>query len=146
MRDFNPPFTPRVKSWEDTKYFDDEGVISDMDSGTSEDGSQVLSPGRAVHDPSHHQQEAQVISPEEPGAEIDEVFSPLSCIKTRKPKEKKRPRDKILRDPTVGNMALQIRKDNSFIGYGYRKAMNVTDVIEEALTLESVVQSGETNP
>jgi hypothetical protein len=37
MLDRRPPFVPRVKSWEDTKYFDDEQPISDIDSGSSDD-------------------------------------------------------------------------------------------------------------
>lgn len=142
MQDYNPPFTPRVESWEDTKYFDDEGPISDIESGTSEDDSQALKPGVAALGPSHHQQEAQVINPETPGAELERKLMPLPYMKAKKPKERKRPRDKILRDPNVGKMALQMRKDSAFIGYGYRKAKNITDVIEEALAHECAVQDG----
>jgi len=144
MQDYNPPFTPRVKSWEDTKYFDDEGPISDIESGTSEDDSQPLKLDVATLDPSHHQQEAQAINPETPGVELEQKLTPpLSYMQAKKPKEKKRPRDKILRDPNVGKMALQMRKDSAFIGYGYRKAKNITDVVEEALAHESAVQDGD---
>jgi protein-serine/threonine kinase len=36
-------------------------------------------------------------------------------------KEKKRPRDKILRDPGVGRKVLEIRKRKAFFGYTYRR-------------------------
>jgi len=143
MRDYNPPFTPRVKSWEDTKYFDDEGPVSDIDSSTSADDSQTLQLDGAVLNPSHHQQEAQAISPELPGAQVEARTPPQPYLKVKRPKEKKRPRDKVLRDPTVGKTALQMRKDSAFMGYGYRKAKNITDVIEEALAHESAVQEGD---
>ncbi|KAI9834935.1 MAG: hypothetical protein M1819_002658 [Sarea resinae] len=35
--------------------------------------------------------------------------------------EKKRPRDKILRDPHMGRTALELRKRGAFLGYGYRR-------------------------
>jgi len=143
MRDYDPPFTPRVKSWEDTKYFDDEGPVSDIDSGTSEDGSQTLQLDGVVLDPSQHQQEAQAISPELPGVDLEAKLPPTPYLKVMKSKEKKRPRDKVLRDPTVSKVALQMRKESAFMGYGYRKAKNITDVIEEALTHECAVQEGD---
>ena len=36
-------------------------------------------------------------------------------------KEKKRPRDKLLRDPDVGRKVLDIRKRRAFFGYTYRR-------------------------
>lgn len=39
----------------------------------------------------------------------------------RRKKEKKRPRDKLLRDPEVGRVVLEIRKKGAFIGYTYRR-------------------------
>ncbi|KAI9688791.1 MAG: hypothetical protein M1822_001148 [Bathelium mastoideum] len=38
-----------------------------------------------------------------------------------KTKEKKRPRDKLLRDPVVGKTVLEVRKQNAFLGYTYRR-------------------------
>ena len=39
----------------------------------------------------------------------------------KKPKEKKRPRDKLLRDPDVGKQVLELRKKGAFLGYTYRR-------------------------
>lgn len=36
-------------------------------------------------------------------------------------KEKKRPRDKMLRDPEVGKKVLELRKKGAFLGYTYRR-------------------------
>lgn len=136
MQDYNPPFTPRLKSWEDTKYFDDEGPISDTDSGTSEDDFQDLKVENTQLYPSRHQHKAQGILPETPGFEAKKQLLPPAYANPKPPKEKRRPRDKILRDLNCGKVALQMRKDSAFIGYGYRRAKGVTDVIEEALATE----------
>ena len=43
-------------------------------------------------------------------------------VTTSKPKkEKKRPRDKILRDPVVGRKVMELRKKSAFFGYTYRR-------------------------
>ena len=49
-------------------------------------------------------------------AESDE-----SSEKKTKIKEKKRPRDKLLRDPFVGKTVLEVRKQKAFLGYTYRR-------------------------
>lgn len=139
MQDYNPPFIPRVQGWEDTKYFDDEGPISDIDSATSEDSVQAVRLETPVLDPNCHQQESQRIIPETPQTELEKKQSrcgPPRALKAKKPREKKRPRDKILRDTNCGKIALQMRKDSAFIGYGYRKPKGISEVIEEALVNE----------
>ncbi|KAK5078460.1 hypothetical protein LTR64_003127 [Lithohypha guttulata] len=144
MQDFGPPFTPRVQSWEDTKYFDDEGPISDIDSGSSEDDLQGQRLEKDRLNPSSHQHEAQNIVPESPAAEKEDVQVPLSCtIKPKRPREKKRPRDKILRDANCGKIALQMRKNSAFMGYSYRRPKNISEVIEEVLENEGRVGENE---
>lgn len=145
MQDYNPPFVPRVQGWEDTKYFDDEGPISDIDSATSEDSVHAMRLETPVLNPSCHQQESQRIVPENPQVDATAVPSPLTapeCLKPKKPREKKRPRDKILRDANCGKVALQMRKDSAFIGYGYRKPKDISEVIEEALANEETNGDG----
>lgn len=141
MQDYNPPFVPRLHSWEDTKYFDDEGPISDIDSATSEDSIHAVRLETPALNPSCHQQESQRIVPEAPHAKAEKGPSlllppPPPYSRIKRPKEKKRPRDKILRDPNCGKVALQMRKDSAFIGYGYRKPRGISEVIEEALANE----------
>ena len=150
-----PPFQPKVKNWEDTKYFDDDQSISDIDESSSEDGDELVAEKRrTVAAPgskaSQHYQEDQHIVPsmaimpdgicENPlmpvpanhaGEKVQDTLATKS--KSKKTKEPKRPRDKILRDPKVGKVALQARKDGAFMGYAYRKAKGVQDVINEVV-------------
>jgi hypothetical protein len=50
--------------------------------------------------------------------------------KKRKHKEKKRARDKILRDAVAGPTALDIRTKGAFVGYTWRRPKSVRDVLE----------------
>lgn len=139
MQRYNPPFIPRVKSWEDTKYFDDEGPVSDIDSATSEDDYPLEVENHPLNT-SCHQQEAQGIIPETPAIEKGLIENPLAMVNgTKKPQEKKRPRDKVLRDATCGRMALQMRKNDAFNGYSYYRAKGVTEIIDEVLAEEGVL-------
>lgn len=139
MQEYYPPFIPRVQSWEDTKYFDDEGPISDMDSTSSDEDSPTPIFRTVPAEPNSHHQEAQGIVPAIPIDESTRKASPcvMSQVKASKVREKKRPRDKILRDENCGKMALQMRKESAFIGYGYRRSKTVTEVIEETLNFEA---------
>lgn len=55
----------------------------------------------------------------------------------KKRKEKKRPRDKILRDPESGKTALKMREKGAFLGYAYAKPRAVEVIIAEAKKEES---------
>ena len=56
---------------------------------------------------------------------------PAAMVKPKK--EKKRARDKILRDLGCGKLALELRKKGAFLGYEYRRPEGV-DVVVEKLT------------
>ncbi|OAP61947.1 hypothetical protein AYL99_04150 [Fonsecaea erecta] len=68
-----PPYQPRIRDWEDTKYFDDEEPISDIDSATTlDDSGLVVGAETAAPNPnakhkttqlSHHHAEGQNIIP-----------------------------------------------------------------------------------
>lgn len=158
-----PPFVPKVKHWEDTKYFDEEQPISDIEDASSVD-EEFEAPAEENCDPntnpgskaSQHHHENQHIVPSlamQPGgtvvtpqtqisnplampAKADDAAGPVSPpaeLKIKKRREKKRPRDKILRDPEAGKTALQIRKNGAFMGYSYRKPKGIQDVLDEVL-------------
>ena len=188
-----PPFVPRVKSWEDTKYFDEDDVASISDiSESSESELQDRTPHEARHDAKNanptvigesgpgfhqHQHEDQKIVPSNglSAKKIDEIMTATETQKDKdgrttnpllmpvlpslpqqldgevsvknqpptttyeelkkphKRKEKKRPRDKILRDAECGKTALEMRKLGAFLGYGYRRARGVDEAIRGAL-------------
>lgn len=102
-----PPFVPRVRSNQPiTKYFEDEkDILCDSDdSKTSSDISEQ------EHRKSHPYQRLH----EDGANEIERL--------AQKPKkERKRPRDKLLRDPHVRREVMELRKKNAFLGYTYRR-------------------------
>lgn len=58
--------------------------------------------------------------------------TPLAaCV--RKPKEKKRARDKMLRDPDLGKKVLELRKKGAFLGYTYRRPKLLLDFLDEVV-------------
>ncbi|KAJ9215504.1 hypothetical protein DTO166G4_2874 [Paecilomyces variotii] len=143
-----PPFVPKVKSWEDTKYFDEEEPISDIDdtSSHSDIPDAIPSPNQ---DPDTHMPDAvnsnspiesQMQSPDlgqqmtdgAGAANLSRLQSVTKIIPKihKKKKEKKRPRDKILRDDAVGQTVLDIRKRGAFLGYTYRRPKAVMAALE----------------
>ncbi|OAX85414.1 AGC/NDR/NDR protein kinase [Emergomyces africanus] len=130
-----PPFVPKVKSWEDTKYFEDEEPISDVEDGTSYGDNY---PETEAADPvANNLDSSRTVHVMEIGGQTDgpqapsmkEILKQAGKVeleanaegKSHKKKEKKRPRDKILRDETIGRQALNMRKRGAFLGYTYRR-------------------------
>ena len=107
-----PPFVPDVSSRDDTKYFDEDEPISDVDDATSVSENQGLD-----HD-THGVAPGTARVTQVDGAQ-GQLDAEGKC--SPKPKEKKRPRDKVLRDKEVGRKVLDIRKQGAFIGYTYRR-------------------------
>lgn len=90
-----PPFVPKVKSADSTKYFESEEEIL----GSSADGAHW--PGTpAAGQP----------------AELDGVDGGKNAKKALK-----RARDRLLRDPTTAPTVLDVRKQRAFLGYTYRR-------------------------
>lgn len=208
MHKKKPPFVPKVKGWEDTKYFDDDESISDMGSSSSEEedagpspapekenmlgvgsikqGPQifedaVVAAANMDHHNNGHQHEDQHIIPSNttkiddlnrgqneetlaatqggqlqgpilnepltqrnstmtaPRPQLDGGAGPqeppanaaAADKKSKRPKkEKKRPRDKILRDSATAKIALEMRRRGAFLGYAYRRPKGVQSVLD----------------
>ncbi|KAJ5928521.1 hypothetical protein N7466_007477 [Penicillium verhagenii] len=122
-----PPLVPKVKNWEDTRYFDDWKNIANIDDGSHKSDSEDP-------DEDHDEKPSSVAEPprsrtgsvpEEPvpeevaAAEAEMIAKKAQDAERRR--EKKRPRDKILRDKQIGKAALEIRKKGAFLGYTYRR-------------------------
>jgi serine/threonine protein kinase len=131
-----PPFVPNIASLEDSKYFDEADAISAVDSDSSEDsGQDEMMKGQDGEN-----------SPLQGYANIDGSFeqalprrfdgagattpNPLLLPLAKPKKEKKRARDKILRDSGCGKLALELRKKWAFLGYEYRKPKGADAVVE----------------
>lgn len=193
-----PYFVPQIRRPDSVKYFDQSDSISDIDSSSSDSGTE---PNLRYHETSteggvqltktpsevkkSHQAEPQHIVPSQavtlPGTQpagnlneedkapilamqdskmpptddtntVDDAFHNLTAKNTKAnkiimnarksdrtnpdpTKANKRPRDKILRDPTWANVALQMRKAGSFLGYEYRRGAKVNEVIEQAIEI-----------
>ncbi|KAL8790713.1 MAG: hypothetical protein Q9195_006255 [Heterodermia aff. obscurata] len=112
-----PPFVPDVKSREDTKYFDEEDPISDVDDESGHDSA----PERLANNAADHATQVDGAQWHRDGPEAKS---------RREGKEKKRPRDRILRDKVVGREALELRKKGAFLGYAYRRPQLLLDEAE----------------
>ena len=118
-----PPFVPRVHGGQPiTKYFDDEAEIMsasdhlDSSSYAKEAVEIPKPPAEASTTPLGYFQDTHGKPP--PG--LDPISNAFERVRRRR-KEKRRPRDKLLRDPQVGKTVLEIRKRGAFIGYTYRR-------------------------
>ncbi|KAI9701884.1 MAG: hypothetical protein M1836_001228 [Candelina mexicana] len=124
-----PPFVPKVKSWEDTKYFEEEEPISDVSDSSS------YSSAREDPDPAETDESVATTYAQHPGSIwiVNEIRTVNEVVQDKlkakhahdknriAKKERKRPRDLLLRDPEVGRKVLEIRKKGAFMGYTYRR-------------------------
>lgn len=126
-----PPFVPDVNGRDDTKYFDEEDPISDVDDAASQSGEQDLEMPEHVPGVNRMTQvdgapglQDETISTVAGSPNEDHRMSPRlkgKYEKVGKAKAKKRPRDRVLRDKEVGRKALEVRKKGAFLGYTYRR-------------------------
>lgn len=123
-----PPFVPDVSGGDDTKYFDEEEPISDVDDAAS----QTQTPEASCSDaPETLNKAADVTQVDGPHGQYEKhgdlVATPCNVeesgggAEAARLKEKKRPRDKVLRDKAMGRKALELRKRGAFLGYTYRR-------------------------
>ena len=131
-----PPFVPRVHGGQPiTKYFDDEAEIMSA-SDHLDSSSYATSPAGVGEQPP----ELPAIPPPSPlASRVIHLGIPQNVLEKatgrvrRRKKEKKRPRDKMLRDPHVGRTVLEIRKKGAFIGYTYRRPRFALPDFEEKM-------------
>ena len=146
-----PPEVPKVSGKEDTHYFDEEAAVSEPDdepsmSSLDEDSlknqeafeEQIAADFHAGQNAALDETDTTAAHPAD-GAEDRRLkakttkantSAPLLGRKTRRAKDKKRPRDRILRDKTVAKQVLQVRKTGAFWGYSYRRPKRVIESIE----------------
>jgi protein-serine/threonine kinase len=138
-----PPFVPRVHGGQPiTKYFDDEAEIMSASDHLDSSSYEVVE-GLATPDETAHRGEDDT-TPQPPGVKQDppaaEGFSKTFQNIRRRKREKKRPRDKLLRDPQVGRTVLEIRKKGAFVGYTYRRPrFSLQDLEDKVATARPVV-------
>lgn len=134
-----PPFVPDVSGSDDTKYFDEEDPISDVDDAASQsqtlEGSddempdacpRVVSVTQVDGAPSQVKVERNLAT----NCRID-TKDGANWAEAAKLKDKKRPRDKVLRDKELSKKVLELRKRGAFLGYTYRRPRLVALALAE---------------
>lgn len=125
---------PRVKGWEDTRYFEDwksSDHAEELTTGSENEESDEKTNQNPDVSNTEGSTPAQ-IQPllDHPVSDIDAIgpvkADPQKTPVTGKKKARKRARDKILRDKKVGKRALEIRKNSIFLGYTYRRPKGPT--------------------
>ncbi|PWY78190.1 kinase-like protein [Aspergillus heteromorphus CBS 117.55] len=114
-----PPFIPKVKGWEDTRYFDDAGYEHEHED--------VTAPSDGDHPEDDSAEPAEPAPAQDQGEppQYDDIVSQPPPKNRRRGKDKKRPRDKLLRDRKVRKTVLEMRKRGAFLGYTYRRPQAV---------------------
>ncbi|KAL4810895.1 hypothetical protein BDV18DRAFT_165371 [Aspergillus unguis] len=128
----SPPFIPKVRGWEDTRYFEDGEYLTDHDEESSDSEIDRANEEGASHIgkdelqkpkyPSKNVLSSALLTPGKDGPK--DIPKPPAKGK-RKQKEPKRPRDKILRDKRLRATVLEMRKKGAFLGYTYRRPKGV---------------------
>jgi protein-serine/threonine kinase len=143
-----PPFVPNIKSMDDTHYFDEEDSISDF----SVSATHVPPPTEDIAEALKKlNRELQILA-------RGFVERPYDSIKLRKVekeieafnvsdkqknylkefvkrygrKEKKRPRDRLLRDRELASKVLELRKRGAFLGYTHKRIRKTNISIGQA--------------
>ena len=156
------PFVPKIDSKEDAKYFDDEGApISDVDDASSYSSVQETQPDvlddetaatlAMKMDGSHEARACENIQ-DLLRREADKMLQveeqqlnddgEKGNARDKRPREKKRPRDRVLRDREVGKQVLELRKKGAFIGYTYRRPKGVITDEEETRGRQGTFRRG----
>lgn len=144
-----PPYVPQVKNNEDTTYFDEEEPLSDVDDAPSttsiqeddlraqEAFEETVAAEYAAKEACDGEQAGQHEQGNLDGAgNLHDLFGPRSVNTSQKTvvatkvlrkgaKEKKRPRDRVLRDRAVAKQVMDLRKKGAFLGYTYRRPRGV---------------------
>lgn len=136
-----PPFVPSIKSMDDTHYFDEEEPISDFSASVDDDvylsppteeeldnalrcfnrEIQILARGYvgSAYDTTKLRRIEKEIDGFAVGHEQKEYLRGFVHAYGRK--EKKRPRDRLLRDAEYRRGVLECRKRSAFLGYSWKR-------------------------
>jgi hypothetical protein len=118
----SPPFIPKVRGWEDTRYFEDGDYPSDHDDETTDSDVDQAKDDKTPRKAKSKQPIEP--SPNHPLAVDGNKDVEKSAVK-KKHKEPRRPRDKCLRDKRLRKTVLEMRKRGAFLGYTYRRPKGV---------------------
>ncbi|KAL4929848.1 serine/threonine-protein kinase [Aspergillus undulatus] len=128
----SPPFIPKVRGWEDTRYFEDGEYPTDHDDESTDSETDQVKDDNVqhgtnggVHKPDQSPKNDLKAGSHLPGKDGPKDTAKPSAKGKKKHKEPKRPRDKILRDKRLRRTVLEMRKKGAFLGYTYRRPKGV---------------------
>jgi len=140
-----PPFVPNIKSMDDTHYFDEEDPISDFSDSastptpTAEEITDALKPfnreiqilAKGFIERPHDSVRLRKVEREIDAFVICEEQKDYlkAFVRHYGRKERKRPRDRLLRDKDMAPKVLELRKKGAFLGYTYRRFRPAKDSI-----------------
>lgn len=144
------PLLAQASSQISQHQHEDQNIVPSLAINMPRKGSATPVPGLSRADSMNDMRNPLLQPPDLPFSGVDERTSPAmdhaghvdgpdekaaaENIKPKgKDKDKKRPRDIILRDPSTGREALEIRKMSAFLGYDYRQPAMVKDIVEQVL-------------
>lgn len=81
----------------------------------------------------------------EPGLRATERDTLKALVRVYGKKEKKRPRDRLLRDPATKRVAMELRKKTAFIGYDWKRIQAHTQAQTQTLTNTPSVRASPTS-
>ncbi|KAI8954294.1 kinase-like domain-containing protein [Xylaria longipes] len=139
-----PPFVPQIAGVEDTHYFDEEDPISDWSESCSDDDDDDTDPQKMAA----MQSQLSAFPRHARGMLAQFVAAPYDSTRLKRMdreinalpvladqmkafvrafgrRERKRPRDRLLRDRKTKATVLEIRRQTAFLGYTFRRAMDV---------------------
>uniref|UniRef100_A0A093VM83 non-specific serine/threonine protein kinase n=1 Tax=Talaromyces marneffei PM1 TaxID=1077442 RepID=A0A093VM83_TALMA len=119
-----PPYVPEERCWEDITFRNGANAAFNGTITTQEQQQLNKVPLPPMPDPWTPEYQNMI----EQNAFENRIDDHVS--KKRKHKEKKRARDKILRDAIAGPTALDVRTKGAFVGYTWRRPKPVRDVLE----------------
>lgn len=132
-----PPFVPAIKSLDDTQYFDEDEPISDFSesSDAPQPTNEEITEALRIFNREIQQIAADFIARPHDTVRLKKVDREIEAfymadeqkaylkefVRHYGRKEKKRPRDRLLRDKDVAPKVLELRKRGAFLGYTYRR-------------------------
>jgi protein-serine/threonine kinase len=139
LHTMSPPFIPNIESVEDTHYFEEDEPIEDWSESLPSPGG--LSPEDVKAILCDFREGVQITAMQLVATPydsaklrtIDQQIDAIVALATDEKavlkhfvrlygrKERKRPRDRLLRDAKTKNIVMEVRKQTAFLGYTWRR-------------------------
>lgn len=139
LHSITPPFIPRISDAEDTHYFDESEPVADWSETTHSPTRMNAEDVKAILGDFREEVQAlafHLVAPPHDSVklkDIDQFLTHMSELESEEKevlkhfvrlygrKERKRPRDRLLRDAKTKDIVMDVRKQTAFMGYTWRR-------------------------